>query len=71
MATNAELLTLIDAAIEARLTGGAVDEYTIDGVSVKKSPLNELYSLREKLRKEIAMGSQHGVQFVDLRGYRG
>ncbi len=69
MATPAALLTLVEIAITARLEGGAIEEYTVYGVSTRKSSLAELFKVRDRLKAEIAAGVQHGVQFADLRGY--
>jgi cobalamin biosynthesis protein CobD/CbiB len=53
MATSQTLLTAIEAAIEALLTGGA-SSYSIGSRSVTKLDLGELIATREKLRNEVS-----------------
>ena len=46
-------LTLIEAAIESRLSGGAVVSSSVDGVSLARATLAELYELRRKYKAEV------------------
>lgn len=43
----------VEAAIRARLTGGAVSRYSIEGRSLEYIPLKELYELRNRILREI------------------
>jgi hypothetical protein len=52
MATSAELLTLVDAAIEALLTGGA-SSYSIGNRSVTKLDLPTLFTQRNQLQFQV------------------
>lgn len=54
MATKQEMLDNVEAAINARMTGGAVQSYSIGGRSLQYISLSELIKLRDQLRKEIA-----------------
>ncbi len=51
------MLDNVEAAINARLTCGAVQSYTISGRNIQYCSLKELYDIREKLRKEINASS--------------
>jgi len=69
MATASELLTKVETTIENRLDGGtAVENYSIDGLSVQRMPLNDLMDLRDRLRREVAAGNRSPFQFADLSG---
>ena len=61
------MLDNIETAINARLTGGAVDSYTISGRDLKYCSLKELYEIRDKLKREVnagvAKGSTNFAQF--------
>jgi hypothetical protein len=57
MATSQELLTQVESAIEARLTGGAVQSYSIGGRNIQYISLTELYKLRDKLKREVQASS--------------
>lgn len=66
MATTAEdMLTAVEAAITARLNGGAVQSYSIDGRNLQYVSLTELYTLRTKLKGEVAAetGTRNYVAF--------
>ena len=56
MASAASLLTQIDAAIEALLTGGA-SSYSIGARSVTKLDLGQLFEERRMLQREVARES--------------
>lgn len=59
MATASSLLTLIDAAIEALLTGGA-SSYSIGSRSVTKLDLPALFAERRMLQSEVVRESGSG-----------
>jgi hypothetical protein len=69
MATKQEMLDAVESAIYARLTGGAVDSYSINGRNIQYMPIQELNTLRDTLQKEIAAsrsgGSRTYVAFKD------
>ena len=52
-ADPAALLTKVEAAIDARLDGGAVDFYSIDGRNLKYVSLTDLFAMRRKLAREV------------------
>ena len=52
--TKEEMLENIEIAINALMTGGAVQSYSIGGRSVQKIPLSELQRMRKELKDEIA-----------------
>jgi hypothetical protein len=60
MATAASLLALIDAAIEALLTGGA-SSYSIGSRSVTKLDLDSLFAERRILQMEAQRESGSGA----------
>lgn len=47
-------LTAVEAAIRARLDGGAVDSYAIEGRSLKYVSLAELRELRDEILTELS-----------------
>ena len=47
------LLDKVEAAIDARLDGGAVDSYAIRGRNLKYVGLTDLFALRDQLRREV------------------
>jgi len=55
--TKQEMLENLEIAINARMTGGAVQSYSIGGRNLQYITLSELIKLRDKLRQEIASGS--------------
>lgn len=52
-----DLLDKVEAAIEARLSGGAVQSYSIGGRNLQYVTLEELRKLRDQLKREIASES--------------
>ena len=52
--TKQEMLENVEIAINARMTGGAVQSYTISGRNIQYIGLEELRKLRDQLRREIA-----------------
>jgi len=55
--TKQEMLENVETAINARMTGGAVQSYSIGGRNLQYITLAELIKLRDTLRQEIASGS--------------
>lgn len=54
--TKQEMLEAVENAIAARMTGGAVQSYSISGRNIQYYSLDELRRLRDQLRQEIATG---------------
>lgn len=52
--TAEKMLAAVEAAIKARLSGGAVDSYEIRGRSLARTPLPDLIALRNQLKVEVA-----------------
>jgi len=52
--TKQEMLENVEIAINARMTGGAVQSYTIGGRNIQYIGIEELRKLRDQLRREIA-----------------
>jgi len=48
------MLENVEIAINARITGGAVQAYSIGGRNLQYVPLSDLYKLRDQLKREIA-----------------
>lgn len=69
MASAASLLALIDAAIEALLTGGA-SSYSIGSRSVTKLDLNTLFEERRILEMQVARESGSGAFSLAKLGRR-
>ena len=55
--TKQEMLENVETAINVRMTGGAVQSYSIGGRNLQYITLAELIKLRDMLRQEIAAGS--------------
>ena len=55
-ATATEMLSAVEDAIQAILTGGAVAEYSVGGKSLRRMGIAELYELRSKLKAEVNAG---------------
>ena len=53
MSSKEEMLRNVDDAINARMTGGAVQSYSIGGRNLQYISLTELLKLRDQLRREI------------------
>jgi hypothetical protein len=56
--TKQEMLDNVEIAINARMTGGTVQSYSIGGRNLQYISLAELIKLRGQLRKEIASGKE-------------
>ena len=54
MPTTQEMLDAVNAAIYARLTGGAVASYTISGRNIQYIPLSELKEMKKELQAQLA-----------------
>ncbi len=52
--TKQEMLDNVEIAINARMTGGAVQSYSIGGRNLQYISLNEMIKLRDQLRREVA-----------------
>ena len=55
--TKKEMLENVELAINARMTGGAVQSYSIGGRNLQYITLSELMKLRDQLRQEVAGGT--------------
>lgn len=67
---DASLLAAVKQAIAAKLAGGAVQSYTINGRSLQHFSLNELWDLRRKLEDAIAAANGEnfgGRNYVSFR----
>lgn len=62
MATDVELLTLVNTAIETVLSGGAVQSYSVNGRSLSKYSLTDLMSLKEILEKKVSASKSATTQ---------
>ena len=65
--TTSEMLDQVNTAISARLSGGAVASYSINGRNIQYMPMSELMSLKKDLQKQLAAekgGSQNFAKFV-------
>ena len=51
--TKQEMLDNLENAINARMIGGAVQSYSINGRNIQYMPLTELRQMRADLMKEI------------------
>ena len=54
MATDAELLALLETALTARMSGRVISEYRIGSLDIKYAPITELIALRNNLRNNVA-----------------
>lgn len=67
MATTTEMLDQVNAAIAARLSGGAVASYSINGRNISYMPMPDLLALKRDLQKQLAAengGSRNYAKFV-------
>ena len=67
MATASEMLTAVETAISARLSGGAAQSYTIDGRNIQYISLSELREFRDQLRKEVNAGRGNVRTYVTFK----
>lgn len=49
-----KMLVSIETALYARVTGGEIEEYSIDGTSVRKMSIDQLERLRSRYSAEVA-----------------
>ena len=67
MATNAELLALVETAIEKRLNGDAYEAYSEAGNRFQGASLEELFAIRDNLKAKVeADGDGSGVGIHQL-----
>ena len=52
--TKQEMLDNVETAINARMSGGAVQSYSIGGRNLQYINLSELIKLRDVLRQEVS-----------------
>ena len=64
MATKQEMLENVENAINARMTGGAVQSYSINGRNIQYMPLTELRQMRADLMKEISARSGNSRNYA-------
>lgn len=62
-----DLLDKVEAAIEARLSGGAVQSYSIGGRNLQYVTLEELRKLRDQLKREIASESGNARTYAKFK----
>jgi len=67
MATTASLLTQIDAAIEALLSGQH-SSYSIGSRSVTRLDLNSLFDQRERLQRQLDRETNGGFRLGKMQG---
>lgn len=51
--TKQEMLDNVNTAINSIITGGAAQEYTLNGKNIKKYSLGELMNLKIQLKAEV------------------
>ena len=64
MASDQDLLDLVETEIESRLSGGAIESAGQGSMNFRKASLWDLYRLREMLISRIA-GGQGGVNQIE------
>ena len=65
--TTSEMLDQVNAAISARLSGGAVASYSINGRNIQYMPIPELMAIKKDLQKQLSAekgGSRNFAKFV-------
>jgi hypothetical protein len=65
MATTQEMLTQVETAIQALVSGG-LSEYTINGRTFKKINLTEMYKWRDNLKRELRHAVGTRTSFVQF-----
>ena len=69
MSTTSEMLDAVNAAITARLAGGAVQSYSLeDGRNIQYITMTELLKLRDKLNAEAAGSILDRTSYANFRG---
>ncbi len=65
--TTSQLLDQVTTVISARLNGGAVASYSINGRNLQYMPMQDLLALKRDLEKQLAAekgGSRNYAKFV-------
>ena len=67
-----DALTDLQVIIRARLQGGTVSRYVIDGRDVSMDPLESLFKIEESLSAKARFedGSKSQIQLVSLKPFR-
>ena len=65
--TASDLLTLVDKAIKSRLSGGAVQAYSIAGRNIKYMTLTELRQLRHELLEQVSSQQGGAINYASFR----
>ena len=65
-----DALTAIESAILARLQGGAIDSYSVNGQDVSLMNLKDLQALRDQLRSEVLQEAGTGGSRITLARLR-
>ena len=69
MSTTSEMLDAVNAAIAARLAGGAVQSYSLeDGRNIQYITMTELLKLRDRLNTEAAGPISDRTSYANFRG---
>ena len=72
MATNwSDMISRLESAINARLDGNAVEEYTIRGRNVKYAPLSDLREILSWAKAEQSRANSGGPFAVGVPGRPG
>lgn len=67
MAATQEMLDAVNNAINARLTGGAVASYSVNGRDIQYISLRELRELKNELQAQLAGEKGSARTFVSFR----
>ena len=68
MSTTSEMLDAVNAAITARLAGGAVQSYSLeDGRNIQYITMTELLKLRDRLNTEAAGSISDRTSYATFR----
>ena len=62
--TKQEMLDNLETAINARMMGGAVQSYSINGRNIQYMPLTELRQIRKDLMVEISAQSGNSRNYA-------
>jgi len=58
--SDAELLVYVNEAIKKRANGEVVQDYSAQGVRLRRDPLSDLYILRDRLKQQIESSTGPG-----------
>ena len=64
--TNQEMLDAVKIAIQAILSGGAIQSYSINNRNLQRMSLSELQKMRRDLEKAIAAESGTGRNYIQF-----